>query len=85
MKTSTTEIDLSQLSGFMGLNELFSTGEIEDIAKSCGFVCGSSSRLDGTSFLQMMTQIIDSSQDWSLTDQCMYLEDKHNIIMSGYL
>ncbi len=82
MQTETTVIDLSSLSGFIGLSSLLESGEIEEIAKSCGFVCRSSSRISGTAFLQMMTQMIDSGRDWSLMDQCFYLEDKHNIVMS---
>lgn len=82
MATERSTIDLSSLSGFIGLSPLLDSGEIEEIAKSCGFVCRSSSRISGTAFLQMMTQLIDSGTDWRLMDQCFYLEDKQNIKMT---
>jgi hypothetical protein len=72
-------IDLTQLGSLTKFSSFFKTGEIEKIAKQTGFISRSSSRLTGEAFLKMMVQHIAPDKEWSLNDQCDYLEEQFGI------
>lgn len=79
METVELAVDLSHLSGLMSLGELLKGEEIESLAYSSGFICRSSSILTGEAFLRLQSGFILGSKEWSLSDQCDYLEDEFGI------
>ena len=52
------------------------------MAKETGFISRSSSRLTGEAFLKMMVQHIAPDTEWSLNDQCDYLEENFGITLT---
>lgn len=78
----TKAVDLSSLSSLKKFSSFFKTGEIERLAKETGFINRSTSRLTGEAFLKMMSQHIAPDIEWSLNDQCDYLEKVFGITMS---
>ena len=78
----TKAVDLNSLSSLKKFSSFFKTGEIERLAKETGFINRSTSRLTGEAFLKMMSQHIAPDIEWSLNDQCDYLEKVFGITMS---
>ena len=81
MKTGELSLELSQLSGLMSLGELLQGEDLEALAVESGFICRSSSKLTGAAFLQLQSGFILPGKEWSLSDQCDYLEDEFGISM----
>lgn len=77
-----TEIDLSKLSSLNQFASFFTSGEIESMARQSGFISRSTSRLTGEALLKMMVANIAPQVDWSLNDQCHYLQEHFDIEMT---
>jgi Transposase DDE domain len=73
------QIDISKLHTLQQFSAFFKRGQIEQLAKQSGFIVRSSSRLSGAAFLDMMVQYIAPQGEWSLNDQCDYLQEHHGI------
>src|SRR5215210_5701935 len=77
-----SEIDLSKLSSLNQFASFFKSRDIEKMARQSGFISRSTSRLTGEAFLKMMVANIAPQVDWSLNDQCDYLQEHFDIEMT---
>lgn|GEM_PF-3478894 len=75
------EIKLKNLRGLQELSHYLSSSTIEQIARESGFIMRKSSRLSGAAFLQRMLQPVSGDAQWSLNDQCDFLQEHFNMEM----
>jgi hypothetical protein len=77
------ELNLERLQGVRMFGSYFHKETVEQIARETGFISRKSSRLTGEAFLKMMVYpIIGGDTEWSLNDQCDYLQEHFGIEMT---
>ena len=73
---------LSNTEFIQRLQDLFSNDELEDLARSTGFIVRSSSRLSGRMFLELNVCDFGENGGMSLTEKCNYLSENYDVEMS---
>lgn len=64
------------------LRSFFKEGELEKLARECKFIERSTSRLRGWMLLQLHLLMEPNGQEFSLTDMCQELSERHGVSLT---